>query len=164
MLISNQYSRRFFWPRLLSPTQTGLDCCNTERLFTVSDKTQAAVCPFSPISLSACSLRFSSPQGTVQRLFSNPPRCFLCAFTSMIKFRVPMTKDTTNKRATVLNATGCRWMKYSGRASSSFSVAHVPVCVFTREPGAGQSKSSMTATNDDNHCIFTYLYKKKVFS
>lgn len=75
--------------------------------------------------------------------------------------QVSVTKDTTNKRATVLNATGCQWMKYSGQASSSFSVAHVPMCVYR----GAVSMSSMTATTDNNHgIIFTYLYKKKVFS
>ncbi|KAF0034049.1 hypothetical protein F2P81_014115 [Scophthalmus maximus] len=49
-----------------------------------------------------------------------------------ISRRVPIAQeDTTNKRTTVLDATGCRWMKYSGRASSSsVSVAHVPMCVY----------------------------------
>lgn len=38
-------------------------------------------------------------------------------------------------------------------------------CVFTEELWASQSMSSMTATTDNNHgIIFTYLYKKKVFS
>lgn len=163
MLFSNQYSRRFFWPRLSINTKARLDCCNTEMLFTVSNRTQVAFCPFSLSSVSGSMCLCVPPVlYTVLYIDYSPNNPILvCAFTSMIRVsrQVPVAKNTTNRRATVLDATGRRWMKYSGQASSSsVSVAHVPMCVFTEELEASQSMSSMTATNDNNHLYNIYIF------
>lgn len=136
MLFSNQYSRRFFWPRLsvkprqdlIAVTLRGFSQFPTElrQLSVLSVRAQS-------LGPSACSHRFPNPQGTVQQLFSKPPCCLLMCFNQhdKVSSQVPEAKDTTNKRATVLNATGRRWMKYSGHSSSSsVSVARVPMCVY----------------------------------
>lgn len=82
---------------------------------------------------SACSLRVPQSSRYCTTIIISPCRCLMCFYQhDKISRRVPIAQeDTTNKRTTVLDATGCRWMKYSGRASSSsVSVAHVPMCVY----------------------------------
>ena len=119
VLFSNQYSRRFFWPRLsvkprqdlIAVTLRGFSQFPTELrpLSVLSVQAQS-------LGPSACSLGFPSPQGTVQQWFSKPRCCLLMCFYQhdKVSVEVPVAKDTTNKRATVLDATGHRWMKYSG--------------------------------------------------
>ena len=150
-----------------SQTQADLDCCNTGRLFTVSNRTQAAVCPFSlnSVSLGACSLGFSSPQGTVQWLFP----CMLSSYVLslawyeyQVKSWWPKTLQTRGPPSWMLQGAD-GWNIQDRLQLFFFSSTRFHLC-FTEKLGTGQSVSSMTATTDNNHSIFTYLYKKKVFS
>lgn len=137
MLFSNQYSRRFLWPRLSVKPRQDLIAVTLRGFFTVSDRTQISRLSFqSELSLSECLLAqiSQSSRYCTTIILRTPSYCLLVCFfyqRDKVSSQVPVAKDTTNKRADVLDATGRRWMKYSGQASSSsVSVAHVPMCVY----------------------------------
>ena len=128
MLFSNQYSRGFFWPRLSVEPRQDLIAV-TLRGFS---QFATGVRQLSVLSVPLSARTLRSPRSSrycTTIILPSPRAVFSCAFTSMMKCRVPAAKDTTKREPQVLDATGCRWMKYSGRTSSSVSVAHVPMCV-----------------------------------
>lgn len=139
MLFSNQYSRRFLWPWLSVKPRQDVIAVTLRSFFTGPDRTQKSRLSLrSELSLSECSLAqipLSSRYCTTI-ILQTPRAVFLCAFfffyqRNKVSSQISAAKDTTDKTATVLDATGCRWMKYWGRAlSSSVSVAHVPMCVY----------------------------------
>lgn len=144
MLFSNQYSRRFFWPGLGVKPRQDLIAVTLRGFsqFPTELRQLSVFCPFSPNSIIWVPVRSDSP---VLKVLYNDYSLLMCFYQhDKVSSQVPVTKDTTNK--SVLNATGCRWMKYSGRASSSFSVAHVPVCVYR---GTG-SRSERELDDGDN--------------
>lgn len=134
MLFSHQYSRRFFWPRLsIMPRQDLIAV--TLRGFSQFPPELRQLSVLSVRTRSLWVLVCSDPP-VLKVLYNNYSptplwRLRMCFYQhDEVSNQVSVNKDTTNKRATVLNATGCQWMKYSGQASSSFSVAHVPMCVY----------------------------------
>lgn len=132
MLFSHQYSRRFPLAQAFSGTQAGLDCCNTERLFTVCHRTQTAVCSFSLSSvLSSC--RFQIPHSTrFCTIISLQPlslrAVFICAFDK-VSSQVLVGKDTTTLKS---HCVGCYRAPLDEifRTALSSSVWVVPMCIY----------------------------------
>lgn len=122
MLFSNKYSRRFIWSRLsVEPGQNLIAV--TQRLFTVSHRTQTAVFHLSlseSLQISQ-SLRYC----TMISFDSNPCAVVICAFDK-VSGKVLVGKDTTTLKS---HSFGCYRVLDEIFRTSSISL--VPTCFYT---------------------------------